>query len=66
MKAIVASFFLAAAGVFLTGCESEVPPSASDSNGAEKLKRGVTGQGTLTQPDRTEDPLIRETTRVGY
>lgn len=66
MKAIVASLFLAAAGVFLTGCESDVPPSASDTTGADKLKRGVTGQGSLTQPDRSEDPLIRETTRVGY
>ena len=66
MKAIFASLFLAAAGVFLTGCESEVPPSATDSNGAEKLKRGASGQGTLTQPDRSEDPLIREQSRVGY
>ena len=66
MKAIVASLFLATAGVFLAGCESDVPPSASDSNGAEKLKRGVTGQGTLVQPDRSEDPLIREQSRVGY
>ena len=66
MKAIAASLFLAAAGVFLTGCESDVPPSASDTTGAEKLKRGVTGQGSLVQPDRSEDPLIREQTRVGY
>ena len=66
MKAIFATLFLAAAGVWMTGCESDVPPSANDSNGAEKLKRGVSGQGTLTQPDRTEDPLIREQSRVGY
>ena len=66
MKAIVASLFLAAAAVFVTGCESDVPPSASDTTGAEKLKRGVTGQGTLVQPDRSEDPLIREQSRVGY
>ena len=65
MKAIVASIFLAAAGVILTGCESDVPPSASDNNGAEKLKRGIQGQGSLVQPDRSEDPLIREQTRVG-
>ena len=65
MKAIAASLFLAAAGVFLTGCESDVPPSASDTTGAEKLKRGVTGQGALVQPDRSDDPLIREQSRVG-
>ena len=66
MKPILASLFLAAAGLFLNGCESDVPPSAADSNGAEKLRRGVTGQGTLVQPDRSEDPLIREQSRVGY
>ena len=66
MKTFVTTIFLAAAGLTLTGCESDVPPSASDSNGAEKLKRGVTGQGTLVQPDRSEDPLIREQSRVGY
>ena len=65
MKAIAASLFLTAAGVFLTGCESDVPPSASDTTGAEKLKRGVTGQGALVQPDRSDDPLIREQSRVG-
>ena len=66
MKAIVASLFLAAAGVLFTGCESDVPPNASDNNGAEKLRRGVTGQGSLEQPDRSDDPLIREQTRRGY
>ncbi len=66
MKAIVASLFLAAAGILFTGCENDVPPGASDNTGAEKLKRGVTGQGTIVQPDRSEDPLIREQSRVGY
>ena len=66
MKALVASLFLATAGILLTGCESDVPPNAADNNGAEKLKRGATGQGTIVQPDRSEDPLIREQSRVGY
>ena len=66
MKAIVATLFLAAAGTLFTSCESDVPPSAADNTGAEKLKRGVTGQGALVQPDRSEDPLIREQSRVGY
>ena len=66
MKALVASIILATAGILLTGCESDVPPNAADNNGAEKLKRGATGQGTIVQPDRSEDPLIREQTRVGY
>ena len=66
MKAIVLSLFVAAAGVLVSGCESDVPPGAADTTGADKLKRGVTGQGTLVQPDRSEDPLIREQSRVGY
>ena len=66
MKAIVASFILVAAGVILTGCESDLPPSDSSDTGAEKLRRGVTGQGTIVQPDRSDDPLIREQTRHGY
>ena len=65
MKVIVAYILLAAAGLILTGCESDVPPSASDNTAPAKLKRGVRGEGSLVQPDRSEDPLIREQTRVG-
>jgi hypothetical protein len=66
MKAIVATLFLATASIFLAGCESDIPPSATDASGAEKFRRGVTGQGSLVQPDRSDDPLIREQTRQGY
>ena len=58
--------------------DSRSPPPASSSpvakvtcrpstsrNAAEKLQRGVTGQGTLVQPDHSNDPIIREKTRVG-
>ena len=65
MKFLFAAFMLLAAGLVFSGCESDVPP-ANDTTGAEKLRRGVTGQGAIVQPDRSEDPLIREQSRVGY
>jgi hypothetical protein len=66
MKSIFAALLLVIATLVLSGCESDVPPSAADEAAAEKLRRGVTGQGTIVQPDRSEDPVIREQTRVGY
>lgn len=65
MKAILVSLVLAGAGLVFSGCETDVPPDTTKPNPAEKLGRGVTGHGTLTQPDRTGDPVIRENTRVG-
>jgi len=66
MKPIFAALLLGTASLVLSGCESDVPPGASDEAAAEKLRRGVSGQGTIVQPDRSEDPVIREQTRVGY
>ena len=66
MKSIFAVLLLVIATLVLSGCESDVPPSGADEAAGEKLKRGVTGQGTIVQPDRSEDPVIREQTRVGY
>ncbi|MEO7317736.1 MAG: hypothetical protein ABIZ56_01975 [Chthoniobacteraceae bacterium] len=63
MKAILATLLLASASLVFVGCESELPPTSDVGN---RFQRGVTGQGTLTQPDKTEDPLIKENTRVGY
>ena len=59
MKAFLASVILGGAILSVVGCESDVPPS-------RKVERGLTGQGALVQPDRSEDPIIRENTRVGY
>ncbi len=53
-----------AAAALLPACESDLPPQPSQVPG--KLERGITGQGTLYQPDRTADPMIREQSRVGY
>ena len=63
MRAIFALLILIAAG--LTGCESDVPPAPNGSTGVNTFERGISGQGTLTQPDKSSDPIIKETTRVG-
>jgi hypothetical protein len=65
MKAFLVLLTAAAVIVILVGCESDVAPDPANEAG-EKLQRGVTGQGTLYQPDRSGDPLIREQSRVGY
>ena len=66
MKATFAASLLAVLCFSLAGCETDVPPAPTDATGPEKLRRGITGQGALVQPDRSEDPLIREQSRVGY
>lgn len=62
MKAIFASVLLLIASLGLVGCESDVPPARDATN---KLQRGISGQGTVYQPDRSNDPVIREQSRVG-
>jgi hypothetical protein len=64
MRAILASIFLAGVCLALGGCESDVPPATRD-NGVNKFERGISGQGTLTQPDKSDDPIIKENTRAG-
>jgi hypothetical protein len=61
MKALFA-IFLTGCGLAMAGCESDVPPTQS---GVNKLERGISGQGTLTQPDKSDEPGIRETMRTG-
>jgi hypothetical protein len=63
MKVILLTVFLVGLGFAFVGCESELPPSGE---AGHRLQRGIRGEGTLTQPDRSEDPLIKENTRVGY
>ena len=50
--------------LLFASCESDMPPEPSAV--PSKLQRGMRGQGTLYQPDRTGDPVIREESRVGY
>ena len=58
MKATFAMILLAGAAFAVAGCESDVPPAPSAQAGK------VPGQ--LVQPDRSDDPVIRESTRVGH
>ena len=61
MKA--ASFwFLLLAGLAVSGCESELPRARQSTN---RIQSALSGNGTLYQPDRSDDPVIRESSRVG-
>jgi hypothetical protein len=61
MKAFL-TLLCTVSGLALTSCESDVAPG---SEVPEKFERGIRGQGTLYQPDRSNDPEIREESRVG-
>ena len=65
MKAFLASMFLTGLCLAMVGCESDVPPTPNGANGVTTFERGISGQGTLTQPDKSSDPIIKESTRVG-
>jgi hypothetical protein len=65
MKAFLALLSLTGLCLALVGCESDVPPAPNGSNGVNTLERGISGQGTLSQPDKSSDPIIKESTRVG-
>ncbi len=65
MKAFLASLLLTGLCLAFAGCESDVPPSPNGSTGVNTFERGISGQGTLTEPDKSSDPIIKETTRVG-
>lgn len=60
MKALFATFLLTCAGLSFSGCETDVPPDPA------QRQHGPSGRGSIVQPDKSEDPLIRENTRVGY
>jgi len=63
MKAVPLLLLILAACLALGACESDVPPAPGAGG---KLERGLTGRGTVYQPDRSNDPIIREQSRVGY
>ena len=65
MRAILVTIFLAGVSLAITGCESDMPPNTSG-NGVNKFERGISGQGSLSQPDKSDDPIIKENTRAGY
>ena len=64
MKATPALLGAAAIGLLFSACETELPPQPAN-QATTKLQRGISGQGTLYQPDTTSDPIIKEQSRVG-
>jgi hypothetical protein len=65
MRAFLALIILSGVCLALVGCESELPPNPNPHPGFNKLERGISGQGALSQPDRSDDPIIKENTRAG-
>lgn len=55
MKAFVFTLTLLAA-LLLAGCESDMPP---ETNRVNPIQRGIKGEGTLVQPDQSDDPATR-------
>jgi outer membrane biogenesis lipoprotein LolB len=55
MKHLVFTLLLLAAAL-LSGCESDMPPEKNREN---PIQRGIKGEGTLVQPDQSDDPFIR-------
>jgi hypothetical protein len=70
MKVFLISLSAIALLFAFQGCESELPPNGADPGIAPsqvpgRVQRGLSGQGTLYQPDRSSDPVINEQSRVG-
>ncbi len=63
MKTIFRCFFCALFSAALAACQRADSPGQRL---AAKLHRGITGDGTLYQPDHSNDPIVRETFRVGH
>jgi hypothetical protein len=59
MKALLATILLSGTVLALTGCESDVAPAPREP------QPGIV-PGKIMQPDRSDDPVIKENTRVGY
>jgi hypothetical protein len=62
MRVLLCSAIAATCALF-AGCESELPPNR-DTQG--RFQRGFSGQGSLVQPDHSDDPIIRESSRHGH
>ncbi|MDQ3623395.1 MAG: hypothetical protein M3463_13040 [Verrucomicrobiota bacterium] len=72
MKPVVVTLLLAGTSLLVIGCESDLPPEPTAPTAAKKLERGIRGQGTLTEANRSEgpfdrsDPFVRESSRSRY
>jgi hypothetical protein len=66
MKAILVLLLGLLSTLVLSGCETDLPTDArTQADPGTKLQRGLTGQGTLVQPTRENDPFVQSETRVG-
>jgi hypothetical protein len=66
MKAILVLLLGLASILVLSGCETDLPADArTQADPGTKLQRGLTGQGTITQPTRENDPFVRDENRMG-
>lgn len=73
MKPVVVTLLLTGTSLLVIGCESDLPPEPAQPTAANKLERGIRGQGRLTEGDRSEgpfdradDPYVRESSRGRY
>jgi hypothetical protein len=57
LKAFTIAFLAAAAAVILAGCADPLEKPIVE-EAQEKFQRGITGNGRLQAPDRSEDPTI--------
>ena len=62
MKAFFLLILLASLSLVLAGCESDLPP---DQNAQNKLERGISGHGTISNPDKADDPLSPDASNGG-
>jgi len=62
MKAFFLLILLAGMSLAFTGCESDLPP---DPNAQNKFERGISGHGTISNPDKTGDPFSPDASNGG-
>jgi hypothetical protein len=58
LKALSIAFFTAAAALLLLGGCADPLEKPMVQEAGEKFQRGITGNGSLQAPDRSEDPTI--------
>jgi hypothetical protein len=63
MKAFFLLILLAGMSLAFAGCESDLPP---DPNAQNKLERGISGHGTINNPDKPDDPFSPDASNGGH
>jgi hypothetical protein len=62
MKAFFLLILLASFGLAFAGCESDLPP---DPNAQNKFERGISGHGTITNPNTQPDTISPDNSNGG-